>query len=189
MDNAMSNSPSPEAEASISATTAVPHHLRLKLGDYEFECAGKQELVQEHYEEFKELFSELLQAKAESPTVKDGDESDNAWASQWEQVYAVDDDGGTSLLVLPSTKHQTSDALLLILYGHQCVTGNEYMKTTDLMSAAKQSGLRIDRVERNLKREHAVLVNKGGSGKGARYQLNNRGKAYCQELLEDMLEG
>jgi hypothetical protein len=56
------------------------------------------------------------------------------------------------------------------------------------MESAKQSGLRIDRVNRNLPKAHQQFLITGGTGKGARYSLNNRGMAYAQELLEGMFE-
>ena len=97
-------------------------------------------------------------------------------------------DNKLSLHVLPKTKNSVADSLVLLIYGFQKLLGLEAVSSIALMEAAKQSGLRIDRVDRNIPVEHGKLVIRGGQGKGTRYSVNNRGAAYAQELLEKLFE-
>lgn len=115
------------------------------------------------------------------------DEDGDPVEGNWDRVFKRTDDQ-LSLLLLPNGKFRNADSIVLLIYGYQKLYGQNGVPVTSLMEAAKQSGLRIDRVNRNLPKSHQQFLITGGTGKGARYSLNNRGMAYAQELLEGMFE-
>jgi hypothetical protein len=93
-----------------------------------------------------------------------------------------------SLLVMPQTQTVNADSIILLIYGYQKLLKRDAVNSTELMESAKWSGLRIDRIDRSLVNGHAAFIVKGGSRKGSRYSLNNRGMLYAQELLEKMFD-
>src|SRR5581483_5610022 len=107
--------------------------------------------------------------------------------AQWSRAYRQDGDR-LSLHGLPQGKTQNADAIVLLIHGYHELLKRESIPSTELMNAAKQSGLRIDRIDRSIPSSHNAYLIKGGNGKGSRYSLNNRGRAYAQELLDQMFE-
>jgi hypothetical protein len=178
----------------METTTVVPYRLKVRLGNHEFEAEGPEESVKEQFSRFVEL------ATAAKPTGNGNGERKNYWEKGADESgderdpYGyltrafVQSDDRVSLSVLPQTKSQNADAIILLLYGYRAVLNRDNVQSTDLMDAAKQSGLRIDRIDRNLPAGHKPFVITGGSGKGTRYGLNNRGISYAQDLLEKLFE-
>ncbi len=122
--------------------------------------------------------------KNELPTDESFDDMEHIWT----RVYSKDKNG-LSLLVLPSNvKTRNAESIILILYGYLKLLKQDAVKSTTIMEAAKQSGLRIDRIDRNIPASHNIYIIKGGSGKGSRYSLNNRGIQFAQEKLEQIVE-
>lgn len=180
--------------------TSTPYRLKVRLGAHEFEAEGPETAVKEQFSLFLEAVNSAPEPKAANGTTKQiadevvdsgRDRADNGSASEidglWNRAYKIDGDQ-ISLNVLPQTKAQSADSLMLIVYGFQKLLRQESVKATDVTESAKQSGLRIDRLDRSLPNEYSQFIIKGGSGKGTRYRLNNRGLTYAQEMLEGMFE-
>jgi hypothetical protein len=176
----------------METATLVPHRLKVRLGPHEFDGEGEKETVKEQYEMWLQAITampnagERRGANATPNTANKIEEVDDEVEALWNRAYKRSDNS-VSLNVLPQTKAPNPDAILLLIYGFHALLKQEFAKATDLMDAAKQSGLRIDRVDR-LPSDYNALIIKGGNGKGSRYSLNNRGLARAQELLEQMFE-
>ena len=182
-------------------TKAGSYHLRVKVGIAEFDCAGPAELVREDYQAFLDLINtvgakaigsrQLVASERDRLEEKEVDEeeveSNSIEVKTWDRVFLRKEDR-LSLNMLPDSKHQNSDSILMLIYGYQTLMGLDGVTSISLLDAAKQSGLRVDRIDRNLTAEHTRLLLKGGTGKGTRYSLNNRGMSYVQNLLEGMFE-
>jgi hypothetical protein len=176
--------------------TQAPYRLKSKIGVNEFDADGPEKVVKEQYQLFLQAIQTLPQVPqnngsagtngytAPNNTAPPTDEDIEA---TWNRAY-LRKDNKLSLHVLPKTKTAAADTLVLLMYGFQKLFGLEAVSSIALMEAAKQSGLRIDRVDRSLPTEHAKLVIRGGQGKGTRYSVNNRGAAYAQDLLEKLFE-
>lgn len=178
----------------MDSSTVSSYRLKVSIGNDHFCGQGPQDVVREDYERF------LARAGKSGPT-EDAAGSDpaangnghkqsedrNPIEAAWDRAYKRKDNS-ISLHVLPQGKSANADAIVLLLYGYQTLLGQESVKTTDLMEAAKVSGLRIDRIERRLPASHKALIIRGGNGKGTRYSLNNRGLAQAQSLLDRMFE-
>ena len=81
-----------------------------------------------------------------------------------------------SLNMLPSkSTTKESDTLLMLLYGYAVLKGQDMMLGTQLIRAARQSGISLDRIDRALVKYDSLLL-KGGQRKGRKYGLNNQGK-------------
>jgi hypothetical protein len=175
----------------MESTTASPYRLKVRLGPHEFEAEGPEASVKEQFATFLTI-ANAATPKNGSSSLRNGvngsgEPDDEGGAGSWDRAYKRKGDQ-ISLHVLPETKTQNADAIILILYGHQMLLEQESVTSLVLMEAAKQSGLRIDRIDRNLPASHKQYVISGGSGKGTRYSLNNRGSAYAQEMLDKMFD-
>ncbi|MEM6690913.1 MAG: hypothetical protein AAF664_15880 [Planctomycetota bacterium] len=168
------------------------YHLRIKVGAAEFDAEGPVEIVRSDYESFLNLIERVgtkaIEVRSQSsdpePTPNVGGFIEE---NTWDKAFLRSEDK-LSLNVLPDTKHSNGDAILLLIYGYQTLFQQDGVTSISLMEAAKQSGLRIDRIDRSLTAEHHRLILKGGSGKGTRYSLNNRGISYSQSLLEQLFD-
>ncbi len=112
-------------------------------------------------------------------------ESDTADADLINRAYLPVKDL-ISLRYLPKTEMAESDALLLLLYGYEKLKGQDAVLGTQLLRAAKQSGLTFERVDRPLSRHESLLL-KGGARKGTKYSLNNQGRIKAMEILRTLL--
>jgi hypothetical protein len=100
-----------------------------------------------------------------------------------DRVFVVDRDGVVSLRVMPA---EEADALILLLYGAQRLRGEHALTATQLMKAARQSGIQADRLDRILSQRNA-LITMAGIKKGKRYGLNNPGVREAARLLSVIL--
>lgn len=170
---------------------AKQYQIQAKVGDAEFFGSGPEESVREDYSKWIDVLGKLggvLATGNSIPQVVDTQEKDEDPIEKlWDRVYLRKDEA-ISLNVLPQGKSRNADSIILIVYGYQKLSGLDGVKATVIMEAAKQSGLRIDRINRSLTKDHMQLIITGGSGKGSRYSLNNRGMQYAQCLLEKMFE-
>jgi hypothetical protein len=176
----------------MEVTAAIPYRLKVRLGPHEFEAEGPEASVKEQFATFVTIANTTPVPKNGSSNLQrgsngSGDPEVEPGAGSWDRAYKRKGDQ-ISLHVLPETKTQNADAIILILYGHQMLLEQESVTSLVLMEAAKQSGLRIDRIDRNLPASHKQYVISGGTGKGTRYSLNNRGAAYAQEMLDKMFD-
>lgn len=100
-----------------------------------------------------------------------------------ERVYVVDRDGVVSLRVMPA---EEADALILLLYGATKLRGEHALSATQLMKAARQSGIQADRLDRILSLRSAMIT-MAGIKKGKKYGLNNPGAREAERLLSTIL--
>lgn len=171
--------------------------IKVRLGDAEFEASGREEVVASQYDRFLQaieigaISTSRHSGNGKATETNGKTEGDDDWRDpieeMWNRAY-VRDGEKVSLNVLPSGKTFNSDSIILLIYGYQSLLSRDSVKSIELLDAAQQSGLRIDRIDRNLCAEHRKLVIKGGSGKGSRYSLNNRGMKAAQELLDRLFE-
>lgn len=166
------------------------HRVRVKIGSHEFEAEGDKATVEEQLRRFFELVdkspapaqtTETLQKPPVLPSGEAGTDSEVL-----SRVFK-DERGIVSLRVLPKTKSYVADSLLLLLYGYRALKQENEVLGGHLMKAGKQSGLQIDRVDRVLSL-YGEYYNRGGTRKGARYGLNNRGIEKAKELMNTMFD-
>ena len=185
-----------ESVSSDVESSSVPvddpnYELSMRIGDAEFKGIGRESVVRADYA----TWIEAVKLIGQSLAVRNAPQGDDATLEgqggqiekSWDRIYKRNGDQ-LSLNVIPPGNSRNADAILLIIYGYQTLFGQDGVKSTTIMDAAKQSGLRIDRVNRNMPKSHQQLVITGGAGKGLRYTLNNRGLQYAQELLDSMFE-
>jgi hypothetical protein len=176
----------------METALAVPHRVKVRLGIHEFEAEGTEESVNKQYEMFLQTAQLVPAAPIKGTNGRAAsDPADPADPEEldalWNRAYRYENDI-VSLHVLPQTDAANADAIVVILYGFRVLQKLDTVSSTTLMEAAKQSGLRIDRIDRALPAAYNAFVIKGGNGRGSRYSLNNRGLARAQELLEQMFE-
>lgn len=187
----------------MEAIAQAPFRLKTRIGSHEFDAEGQESAVKEQFNLWVQAITSAPQPPPQKTTVistnvvdgneHGGDAGDDgiidgdAVDAIWNRVYKRDNEQ-VSLLVLPQTQTANADAIILLIYGYQTLLKRDAVNSTELMDAAKWSGMRIDRIDRPLGNGHAQFVVKGGSRKGSRYSLNNRGMAYAQELLERMFD-
>lgn len=170
-----------------------PYKLRIKIGSSEFEAEGDQEMVKEQYRLFLDVLSSTSTGDQETAreTASNGD-SGRVQESGQEQIGPVtlgraysEVKDLVSLRALPEGESGQADALLLILYGYLVLRDQHSVNSTELMKAARQSGLQIDRTDRVMS-QHKGLFIRGGARKGTRYTLNNRGETRAKQILRDV---
>jgi hypothetical protein len=94
---------------------------------------------------------------------------------------------GISLRVLPQSPERDAETLLMLLYGFRVLKQQEYATAFQLMDAAKQSGLQLDRIDRTLARVNQYVL-RGGARRGTRYGLTNPGILHAEALLRGLFE-
>jgi hypothetical protein len=169
--------------------TTGPHRVRIKIGDAEFEAEGSEESVKQQYADFLAAMAARPAATATpkqqapggtTPPPDGAGITDDLMAS----VFKVDGDL-ISLQFLPKGENVKADALMLLLYAYATLKNQQMVLGTQLVRAANQSGLGLERVDRSLDGyEGQNLVLKGGVRKGTKYGLNNQGKKKAEELLK-----
>jgi hypothetical protein len=103
------------------------------------------------------------------------------------RAYSVDGKHKfVSLQVLPPDgPNKASDAALLVLYGNQKLLQMAQVPVTRLKRGLKQSGVQVDRMDR-IMAAHSHITQKGGSGVGGKYSLNNQGLIQAEGMLKKM---
>ena len=157
------------------------HKLRVKIGQSEFEAEGSAERVEEEFHVFLKAVATI---GAEAEVIKGaGTLGGSSGESNILSRAFLEEEGVLSLQVLPNSKHRNADALLHILYGYFAIKGEGPVLSLTLLKAAKQSGIPLDRVDKTLK-YHRLRFTKAGQRKGAKYGLNNAGRAKAKDILE-----
>lgn len=176
--------------------TELTHKVRIKIGANEFEAEGDKATVEEQARQFFALMaaapaapvSPAGGAASQQPPSDPGANNLGVAASQAAMDGAFQVEGDLiSLRVLPKSQSYAADTLLMLLYGHKVMRDEGEVLGGKLMKEARQSGLKIDRVDRVIDL-HSEFIIKGGARKGARYGLNNRGIAKAKEMLEKLRE-
>lgn len=170
--------------------------LKIKIGDAEFEAEGPTDLVRGQYEQFLEVVR-LTAASAPQRSVENkasvdaanrgekerqsGDVSDEVLARTFQRSGDA-----VSLLSLPRTEEASADALVALLYGFHRLLSRQNVTGSALMSAARQSGLNLTRIDREIDARTDLLM-VAGTKRGRRYGLNNRGIRYAEDLVRGLI--
>jgi hypothetical protein len=178
--------------ASISED-AMPdvHRIKVKLGDAEFEAEGSQEAVQAQYDRFLEAVALIGAKPAKTPpnslrekhVFTPDAEFDDALMSR---VFELRDDGLVVLRVQPTTDERDADALVMLLFGYRRLKNEQQVLATQLLKAARQSGLGIERVDRAIATYMPRFILRGGQRKGTTYTLTTQGAVRAEEVIEQM---
>lgn len=179
----------------MSTAMQQAHRLKVQLGPHGFEAEGTEEVVNAQYSLFLkaiETAGAIQDKKTEVPSDGNSKSRQESGGSiedaTWGRFFLREGDSDVSLKVLPNTDSPNPDAIVLLLYGYLELCNQDTVASAPLLAMAKKSGLRIDRIDRNIPTSYSRYINKGGSRRGSRYSLNNQGKAYAQQLLETEAE-
>jgi hypothetical protein len=164
----------------------MAHRIKVKLGEAEFEAEGAEDKVQAQYDQF---LAALEQAKTKQPL--------KSTAARAGDVPTIDDARITSIFELrpddmvilrfhPPDTVEASDAITLLLFGYLRLKNQENVLATQLLRAAKQCGLGIDRIDKAVDPYVPQYILRGGQRKGTTYRLTTRGIARAQEVAAAM---
>lgn len=180
------------------------YKLRVRIGVSEFEAEGDEATVKEQYRMFLDAIAEAPGAPPvpraaasrsdERPLPFDGgpapaaapDNGTGIPSALMDRVFS-NIRGVISLRSLPQSETRDADALLLLLYGFLKLKDEFNVYGTQLMKAARQSGLNIDRVDRVIS-DHRGLYLRGGARRGATYSLNNQGEIKAEGIMQSMFQ-
>lgn len=172
----------------------TPYKLNVRIGDAEFAAEGSEQQVRDQFEQFMAAVTNMGatgKPKPEPPRNSDdggnNGQSEGASKDRVERVFSVDKDKQfVSLKILPRTDNREADSLLLILYGFKELVGLTEVNAVRLSSAARQSGLQLERIDRTIN-AHRQYVTEGGAKRGKRYGLNNQGINKAIEIIGEMV--
>lgn len=170
------------------------HKVRIKIGDAEFEAEGSEESVKLQFDSFLAALSArgttTPQVQADRKTAGNGFElppppSSGLEKAQLDRAFSIKDNV-VSLRVLPQTQTREADTLLMLVYGFAAIKSQDMVLGTQLIKAARVSGLNLDRIDRAIGRHDQYLL-KGGARKGMKYGLNNPGRAAAEEMIRQLI--
>jgi hypothetical protein len=168
------------------------HKIRIKIGDAEFEAEGAEEAVKAQFEAFMAAVAACPSNSRNVPK----QETDGAGADEvpmtdesrqelLNKAFVVGKDV-VSLKFLPKTETAHPDTLILLLYGYRKLRGEDAVLSTQLLNAARVSGLKLERIDRTIAKHENLLLS-GGARKGTKHGLNNQGLIYAENLLRKQL--
>lgn len=172
---------------------AETKHIRMKIGDAEFEADVPADSVQGMYEQFLTAIGSrpaaaLPPAQVEIPnkepivpaipSVISSNGMDDVMAAR---LFELRQDGTVALRALPKGEQREADAYLLLLYGYRRLKNEERILGTQLLQSARYSGIPDWRPADALS-AHDQYVIRGGIKKGSTYQLNNPGVTKAEEI-------
>lgn len=169
--------------------------LRIKIGDAEFEAEGSEASIKFQFDAFLAALSAANAAAPKAlPPLNTGGNGNGTpdrvdkvpEKTLIDRVFSLGKDGIVSLKYLPKGDQKEADALLLLLYGYATLKGADAVLGTQLIQAARVSGITLDRIDRAISKHEALLL-KGGARKGMRYSLNNQGRVKAEEILMQMM--
>lgn len=180
--------------------------IRVKVGLHEFEAEGPANIVSEQYESWKALIKEQAilptLAAAEPPSLAPPLQGYNTSPAGMQgassgiplehlaHLFNLDEKRDIiTLRILPPGEDRHREAVLLLLYGFLRLKTVEEVMVTRLKSALESSGSapsRVDRATIPLLREQLLV--KGGSGKGGKYRLTNKGIARAEEMISNLMQ-
>ena len=164
-----------------------PYKLHVKIGDAVFEAEGPKDTVEAQFQLFLEL-ARNAPPPPPSPIEPPAPQTRETLTDE-ESRQLFDDEGELiSLHVLPPTENRQRDTLLLLLWGYRVLKRQVAVTAGELIHAARQSGLKLDRIDRILNAS-TEYVRSGGAKKGKRYSLNNQGINHAAQLARSMLDG
>jgi hypothetical protein len=110
-------------------------------------------------------------------------------SDQLGRIFTIDDKRDlVTLRILPTGEDRHREAVLLVLYGYLRLRNSDEVVVTKLKASLESSGSAPDRVDRAaIPSQREGLLVKGGSGKGGRYRLTNKGIAKSEEIITSQL--
>ena len=183
------------------------YKLRVKVGDAEFFAIGPDAVVKDQFDAFLGCLAESPAFKrspvstfSPTPSVRrvvepkgDDDEARQQAGTrsgkELARLFSVDPKRKVvSLKSLPSTNGSRDiDTILLLIVGFREAFGAEQVRSPDLIAAARQSGLSVERIDR-ITGGHPNLITKGGQRKWTRYGVTNPGLQRAEQLMGEMFE-
>jgi hypothetical protein len=159
--------------------------LKMKIGDAEFEAEVAEDEVQSMYDQFLSMLGGRRLPPAQAGFVEPTRTAFDR--SLLPQIFDLREDGAIVLKVLPEGPDKIADAMLLLLYGYYLLKNEECVLATQLIRAAKQSGIWLRRPIHECIRKNDRFVVHNGQRKGSNYALNNEGLAVAKEIIAKIL--
>ena len=154
--------------------------IRIKLGEYEFEGEGPNELVQAELAAFKKLLP-----KEEKPI---STSEPNPLVSQESTRKALRVNGRVVFMGIRT--ESVEDALLVLLLGQKHLRNNDRVTGAEIMDGLRASGQRVNRVDHLLNRHvRDGSITTTGRRRARRYRLTNRGIQKAQEITDLLASG
>lgn len=161
------------------------HRIKIKLGDAEFEAEGAEDKVQAQYEQFLALLERVgTKPSAKSPASKSASTLDD---SRIARLFELRPDGVVVLRLRPEGL-ESADIVALLLYGYRKLKNEESVLATQVLKAARLSGLGIERVDRAAESYVPRFILPGGARKGTKYTLTMQGVTKAEEVAAQIIE-
>jgi hypothetical protein len=159
--------------------------LKMKIGDAEFEAEVAEDEVQPMYDQFLSMLGGRRLPPAPTGFVETTRTAFDQ--SLLTQIFDFREDGVIVLKMLPEGPDNVADAILLLLYGYDVFKNEQCVLATQLIRAAKQSGIWLRRPIHECIRKNDRFVIHNGQRKGSNYALNNEGLAVANEIIAKIL--
>ena len=191
-----------ETDPPENPETEPVESLKLRIGTFEFDAKGPTKTIDARLASFKELIQlaqTIAPTAAAVPVVPKTDATPaeppsmpatipTTSAITPEILGRVFQSKGDSLSLLAIPNDASSaDALLVLLYGFAKLKDTPNVTGVSLMAAAKQSGVQVPRIDRVIDSKQEFIT-WGGSKRGRRYGLNNRGMKYVEDLIPRLVQ-
>ncbi len=178
----------------------MAHHLRIRIGELEFEATGEADEVRadrDHWiAEFFKATRSPLQPKDHPSPPKDAPPEEAAppapgeIPAEWTKRVFAFDEGKTLVSLLlrpPAADSQVQDSIILLIYGYKKLAGLDPVPVTKITAGLRQSGFPLTRIDRKVP-PIMDKIQKGGARKATKYSLNNVGMDHARTLLRAMNE-
>lgn len=164
------------------------YHLKIKVGNHEFEANGPQESVERQFNTWKELIATVPRQRdniaANTQMQEQAATSSEASPLALDRIMRVEG----RVISLTAPPELAPEAVLLILLGQRQFRSNEAVTGSEMMDGLQLSGFRMARVDRLLDSlATGGQVIRSGSHRGTRYRLSNTGLARAQEVARNVL--
>jgi hypothetical protein len=167
-------------------TEVVKFSIELPNGA-KFNVEGPADIVKDAYAAFlattaatgsKRLSGAQERGDGDQVPVEVGDLTDG----QIDKMFLVNKEDVVSLRVQPKSSSPKADAILLVLLGYRAIRNLDMVPVSALLAGMKETGLPVGRIDKTLG-PNMKYVNKGGTGRGNKYGLNNLGVVRAQEIV------
>lgn len=164
--------------------------LKIKIGDYEFEAEGPVATVQAQLDAFKELVANAPKVSPTTAAANDEPPSNREAPPPKNDQLRLDAIMKVEARIVSLTVNAASveDAIRLILLGQKFYRSNDTVSGAEIIDGLKQSGIVVDRVDRQMKKiadeGHVIVV---GIRRATRYRLTNAGVNRAQEIARELI--
>jgi len=169
-----------------------PYRIQVKIGAHEFQAEGSEDSVRADYRDFlQSIQTKQGEFEASNQTASTGAVAAGAAAdltiNELNALFKTEGDM-LSLVHIPNTPQRVADGLLLTLLGFEAQMHQREVSAGTLIESARETGLgSMDRIDRVVA-PHREYLNVGGSRRGTRYSLNNRGRTYAIGVARGLLQ-